>query len=196
MSHYLTALKGKGYCSDWEKESDIEYFKPNDRITLVKNSVLEGLTKDFDNCDSLYTDLAWEKGLPVFDTYANTRTIYREYQSAMAHIFNSSKVPSCFVGGKKIGRHLLFDYMIPIKLNGDKAIAYIKNFRPSIEWKDSTEIIEWMAQTYNHIGDPCCGLGRTGGIFFKHGKYATLADYNGRCISYLANNWSKIYGGK
>ena len=194
--HYLSALKSNNCVDAWTgyPEAELGHVEfPHSRVKLVRHNIIEGLHHAFTQCDCLYTDVAWPAGMKTFDEYARTSTDYHHYLRAISVVFNNTRLPVVFVGGKALEKNFYPDGVREIKLNKEKAYAYFRNMELG-EVKTADEILALMATQYNRVGDPCCGLGRTGSVFYKAGKSCVMSDYNGRVICYLSRNWNHIYG--
>ena len=171
---------------------EVDFYKIKNSIAFYYNITDHfGLPKEYNNCDVLYTELAWMKGLNNFNKRANIKSHYNKYILSINNIIRTNKIPIIIVTGINDSKKLLPPNMcLYTKLNGAKAMANVYNFKYNIkyDYNDTNIIIKNLSKKFNCVGDFCCGYGNTGNIFYKNNKDFIMSDYNKKCIGFIKKN--------
>jgi hypothetical protein len=170
-------------------------FELNGNVAIYHNIVSGDLPPEFKRCDVIYSEVAWMAGLEIFNARAGETSNYTQYLEAINNIIVNAHCPVVIICGKSFaGKLVKPTQAIPTTINGAPALAHLYgNFPPTIEGKTSYDIIERLAQVYNHVGDFCCGYGNTGKIFTDKGKSFTQSDYDKKCITYIKNHYENLH---
>ena len=138
-------------------------------------------------CDVLYADLPWgEHGAAQFNKRAGVSIPYRDLLTAVGAIIRAQPQPLVLVAGWRAAAHLPPpDKRLCVRLNGALSCALLYRVRlpPA---RDAADLLHDLATRYHRVGDFCCGYGRSGRIFWEHGREFTMSDYNQECIGYIA----------
>lgn len=159
----------------------------NNGDIVRKVDICNGLHKDFESCDVLYSEPAWLDGYQKFMERSNSQSTYKNYLSALCEIIESTSSPIWLV----IGKHAHKKLLTPDRIERVKIHNY---WTTLLGWNDDNEysfntnydFINQIAERYERTGDFCCGYGNTGKIFKEHGKGFVMSDINGKCIYYIA----------
>jgi hypothetical protein len=154
------------------------------------HDIFDGYDIRYDDCDVLYTDIPMACGFDVFERRAQSagRT-YFEFLWNAGNFIQRAKKPAVILGGK-IAAEFFGDAAVACKskLNGLPVFAICFNLQLS-KAKNEFDVLDELATRFDCIGDFCCGYGRAGRVFAKHGKRFVMSDLNDACIGHIAKNW-------
>jgi len=160
---------------------------------VFRHDIVNGLPIEYNYVDVLYSDIVWPKGMKVFNEAAEAGTDYEQYMGALVSIIKSVRVPVFIVAGMaEQKRFESANDFRPITLNGDRAWLY--SWRETVKSNEAVKILKEIARGHDRIGDFCCGLGRTGKVFYDLGKSFVMSDINGRCVTAIVEDskeWEK-----
>jgi hypothetical protein len=155
------------------------------------HDIRQGLPILYDSCDVLYTDLPWRAGFAAFEGRAGEPpgASYAGFLSAVGEVVRAERRLTILVTGAHALRLLPdAEQDLGMTLNGDSCIAAVYHGEvPHLD--DTVNLLHWLADQYNCIGDFCCGYGRAGRIFKDHEKRFIMSDYNPRCIGYIGDTF-------
>tara|TARA_B100000963_G_scaffold190660_1_gene165856 strand:+ start:6666 stop:7265 length:600 start_codon:yes stop_codon:yes gene_type:complete len=153
------------------------------------------LRKEYDECDFLYVEVPYPQGIKIFDERANikqTRSL-DDFASALNEIINIGK-PIGITTSKFLHKKLpqpIAKYDMKIHI-GNVTFA-IYNTNPNMQFKTSSELMQYVANHYQCLGDFCCGYGFPLLQFLDYGgKKIIASDYNSKCITVLKQKM-KVY---
>jgi hypothetical protein len=178
-----------------ERVARVEH--PNGSIAMV-HDVMDGLPEEMNDCDVLYADLPWRDGFGRFNRRAGVRDdrTYPALMRAVSEALNASSAAAVMVTGKHAKRLLPpADAEVPVTLNGGPSVAYVYRMEalpmpgPNREYLPARDLLAFLADRYDRVGDFCCGYGRSGRTFIGAGKTAVLSDLNPMCIGMIASEW-------
>ena len=149
----------------------------------------QSLPKEYDECDFLYVEVPYPQGIKIFDERANikkTRTV-DEFALALTKIIENAKKPIGIVTSKILHKKLPPpDDLYDIKIHIGKVTFAIHNLDVSYKFKTSTDLMNYVANNYECLGDFCCGYGYPLLEYLKFGgKKIIASDYNSQCITIL-----------
>jgi hypothetical protein len=178
-------------------------------LNLVTNLHRTGgvLPDPYDTCDVLYTEMAWERGYPIFAERAGLRSVdFDAYVKAIAAIAENEKAPAVIITGKKALRRLPTPALQMeawinsgglVIATGAVAAFYRMSTVPTCARSgdgSTLSLLEGLATIYRRIGDPCCGFGNAGRVFAGAGRNFVMSDVNRDCIRFVAQHapgWRK-----
>ena len=139
--------------------------------------------------DVLYLEPPWKHGYNAFHEWAGVKPAVA-WEAMMKRIgvglaFISK--PAIVVAGKTALKYLQPDTARPALLNGGR--CYVAAWRRPVfddAAIDTEDVIRSLAKSYNVVGDPACGYGRSGRLFVEAGKRYVMSDVSARCIGYIA----------
>ena len=180
---YHTALKGERFAVAPRKRVGSPA-----GVAFVNDLLCGPLPDEYAACDVFYADLPWPAGFAEFErrTGLAPGRSYGEFMAAVSRIINTVPRPILLTAGKLALRHLPKPAaIVSSKLNGAACLVmtYHSDIQPGST--DTVALLEWLAERFQCIGDFCCGYGRAGRIFAKHGKRFVMSDYNSECIGYI-----------
>src|SRR5262245_57087728 len=160
-------------------------------VTLVHDLLRGPLPAEYEACDVLYSDLPWQSGFAEFERRAGVAAArsYSAFLAAISRILQYDSRPAVLVTGKHALPHLPSPaQVLESTLNGDDCLALFYRSEREIVGRFPTtiDLLHWLAERYQCVGDFCCGYGRAGRIFAEHGKQFVMSDYNAECIGYIA----------
>ena len=186
--HYHTALQSKKF--DNLKFKGVKYFQSKKCIGFQYDFVANNaLSKRYDNVDFLYVDVPYPKGIKIFDERANIKKQrgIEEFAKALSTIINSTDKPFAITTSKSLHARLPtpnIKYQIKTLLYELTISMY--NWKKGIEFKNTEQLMKYVAYNYNCIGDFCCGYGQPLFDFLKYGgKQVVASDHNDQCIAIL-----------
>jgi hypothetical protein len=154
-----------------------------------QHDLATGLPEHYQFCDVLYCDPPWANGFDEFNRRAGVddgRT-YRQFMGAMAGALETVTQPAFIVTGRHALKMLPKPaQVVPIQLNQYASVAIVYNTEISSTPGTATELLRLLAQSYDSVGDFCCGYGRTLKAFHRQGKPFVGSDINAGCIGYIA----------
>lgn len=169
----------------------VGFFSIHDSVAFAWD-VLEGrLPKMYSECDVFYSDLAWKAGFERFNERAGVKDqrSFAQYMEAVSKIIMGTRAASVIVTGKHAERYLPNHCQaLHSTLNGLPCMVYVYNTKINCKDETTIDILKYMASRYKRVGDFCCGYGRSGRIFARHGKSFVMSDFNPECIGYIAQN--------
>lgn len=160
-----------------------------DGIVLCWDVTTGHLPTDFDACDVLYAEPPWRDGMAVFNERVGGGPAYEDVIASVNRVIVSTRRPVVIV----TGRHAEKKYNTPnqrveITLNGAPAIALVYRTFIYTPVNTNEDVIAHLAEEFACIGDFMCGYGNTARIASRHGARWVLADYNPRCVGYVAEH--------
>jgi len=173
-------------------EKELSYYGNNGNF-VIKRDICKGLPEEFRLCDVIYSEPSWLMGYEKFLSRASTEgSDYKKYIESISGIIKKTNKPIWIV----TGRHALKHFPIPhhsqeIKLFHHDAFLLGWNDR-SLDWTDfgsiktTDNLLEILSDTYDRVGDFCCGYGNTARAFLNKGKEFVMSDINGKCVYYIA----------
>jgi len=183
---YHTALKGERISAVPRKRVESPA-----GVAFVHDLLCGPLPDEYAACDVFYADLPWPAGFAEFERRAGL-TIgrnYGEFMAAVSRIIRTVRQPVFLAAGKLALRYLPTPTaIISSKLNGAACVVIMFHADIQPACSDTVALLGWLAERYNCIGDFCCGYGRAGRIFAKHGKRFVMSDYNSECIGYIGES--------
>jgi len=185
---YHTALKKEGY----EPENIVPetHFVFDGCTAFQWDIVKNGLSLSYDVCDVFYVDIPWRHGYQKFISKAGQGgSSYEDFIKSLNKVI-SLGVPIVIVAGKSLAKfvpnpEVLFKVMM---VQGSPALAYVFNFKMP-EIKKTQDIVEYLADRFECLGDFCCGYGFSGDIFYKKGKWFVMSDINPYCVGYIKSRY-------
>lgn len=154
------------------------------------HDIKNGFPDEFETCDVIYAEPPWKVGFKAFNQRAESDAV--KTFEALCNLIGKAIVettkPVYLVCGEAGLKYYPVASRMEIKLHGAPAVvlAY-RGDLPSYERRMTSEqVVAWLAQRYDRVGDFCCGYGQTGRIFVGAGKQCVLTDYNPRCIGHIA----------
>ena len=160
-------------------------------VAFVHDLLRGPLPDEYAACDVFYADLPWPAGFAEFERRAGLAPgrSYGEFMAAVSRIINTVPRPILLTAGKLALRHLPKPAaIVSSKLNGAACLVMTYHLGIVPDCADTVALLEWLAERFQCIGDFCCGYGRAGRIFAKHGKRFVMSDYNSECIGYIGES--------
>lgn len=178
-----------------EKEAEPCQRFVSDNVVAFVNDIRNGLPNEFDSCDVLYAEPPWRAGYKQFNERVGLEgEPFAEFYGLIGKMILMDKHPFYMVCGESgIGLLPKADDIVATKLHHWDAwlLAYRAECPPFSAKKMSTvEVIQWLANRHQCVGDWCCGYGMTGRYFVAAGKKCVLSDYNPKCIGEIARTAS------
>lgn len=155
---------------------------------LVRHAALPA---EYAGCDVLYTEMAWERGYPVFLERADAaQSTFAEYQAAIGAVIEATTLPVFLITGKAALRRLPAPASRQaMTINGGDCLLAVYHTTYPCAHQTNLQLLEWLASRYQCVGDFCCGYGNTGRVFQQQqGKRWVMSDLNGACIDYIARH--------
>jgi hypothetical protein len=173
---------------------DIERFEGRSGIAF-RADLFGDLPGEYLKADVIYAEIPWKDGFTIFNERAqkNFDMRYEDLLSRVKAWVDALNKPTIILCGKLALRHLQPKEISFTKIRGANALACLWNYPTWEGIKISDEIMRDLSQSFNTVGDFCCGYGRTGRAFVRANKRYILSDYNGECIGYIAQNESQWY---
>lgn len=159
------------------------------------------LPSEFDRCDVLYAEPPWPHGWKVFYDRADIemKVPYNVFLNACSRALKDSGKPGLMI--------CAMDYRVQLMCapptfttqsavltpSRPCALLWYNVEPPKLQLRTNTDVIRWLAQEYECVGDFTSGYGYTGRLFSEAGKSWVLSDLDPRCIGYIAANaesWS------
>jgi hypothetical protein len=167
----------------------------NDNSFAITHDVFDNLPQEYDNVDIFYSEISWQHGIKIFNERSGVERDFYQYMERISQIITHYNKPTIIICGKNALKHLpepkqIIETKLKLAKNS-KALAAVYNFEYTGPYETTDDIIETLADTYNCIGDFCCGYGRSGYIFNKKNKDFVQSDYNPKCIGYIKNYYLK-----
>lgn len=169
--------------------------QPQDEVVFA-NSVafVHDITRDplpsvYQLCDVLYAELPWRAGLAEFDRRAGHQQSFAQFMAAVRGIV--ARFPRVVLLG---GQHMCPllpqpTQVLPVKLRGANALVLVYGLHLDGSFTQHWQLLAYLAQQYERIGDFCCGYGEAGYYTLRARKGCVLSDYNPQCIGYIAAHW-------
>lgn len=147
----------------------------------------EPIPDAYHRCDVIYADPPWSGGISVFDQRAGVVSPdYDEHARRIGRIITDLGKPTVLLIGATLSARLPpADFSMSVMLNGTRAQASFWNGAYALG-DVSTDLIRFLAKTYNCVGDFFCGYGTTGRLFAEAGKSFVMSDYNAQCCGFVA----------
>jgi hypothetical protein len=166
---------------------ELDYYENNGMVAL-QNDICNGLPAEFDKCDVIYAEPAWPKGLGIFNKRAGISTEWEGYFNSIVNICNTEKRPLVICWGSRESKLLPKpSQSFKSKLaHGSDVYINIYNYTYDGPQANTMNVLFHLAEVFNCIGDFCCGYGNSAIPFLVKGKKFVMADYNSRCIGYIA----------
>lgn len=169
-----------------EQFEEIERFENEKIIAFAHDVTSKDIPVEYLNCDVLYTEIAWRLGIEKFNQRARIKNTFEEYCKGVVKFILTLEKPTVIIAGVNDRRWLPnTQYYFTTYLNKGKCVAYIYNFNIKSEHRTTEEILEELSNTFDYLGDFCCGYGNSSIPFIKKGKKAVMSDYNKSCIGYI-----------
>ena len=170
------------------------YVSPNG-IALVHDVTSGPLPSEYRRCDVFYTDPPWKSGYDVFASRVGVLVpTYHDFMEALIAAIPKD-APAVLVTGRHAAMHFGPEFRpFPVRLNEHDAVAYSRGIDASGMTK-ADEVGDYLAGTYECVGDPCCGYGNAARWFVQAGKRYVVSDINPRCIGYIAaheRGWADV----
>jgi hypothetical protein len=166
----------------------IHRFGPS--AAFVHDLTRDGLPSAFNDCDVIYTEMAWRAGYDTFMKRAGRAPGgFRCYVEELAWMAEDTRVPFYLVTGKDILRRLPKPAIAAegqLRKGGCMIAVYGTDL--PLPAPDTLELLAALAARHQRVGDPCCGYGTAGRIFAERGKTFVLSDVNAKCIGYVARH--------
>ncbi len=190
---YHTALKKEGYEPKDEQIDPVYNFEKDNNFVFQSDITCGRLPVLYNQCDIFYAEIPWEHGYLQFINKAGQgNSEYSDFIQALRRIIELGK-PTVILGGKALGKLLPEPAgLFPTNLmHGSYAFAYCYNIELPIFAK-SNEIVEYLADHFERLGNFCCGYGYSGNIFRRKGKKYVMSDINPYCIGYIKNHYENL----
>ena len=145
------------------------------------------LPEEYRVCDVFYTDLPWQAGFQAFEQRVGAQgRSYREFMATVSCIVRGLGVCCVLVTGRHALKHLpIPEAVMTSTLNGSPCLLVVYHAHFDRHFWTTIDLLHYLAEHFQCVGDFCCGYGRAGLIFTRHGKRFVMSDYNPRCISYI-----------
>jgi hypothetical protein len=194
-NHYHSTLK-----NEYPFSENIPYIEEyHDQGSIVfKHNIIEKITdlskvKAFSKADAIYSEPAWNHGFSLYYQRANQKPeSYQKYLESINRLIINMDVPSYIVMGKRMLQSFEPDTKLKVQLNSTNAWLCVWNAPEPVISKSiirHIDIIEYIANKYNHILDFCCGYGNIIPPLLDKGKTFTCSDINIKCVYYIASNY-------
>jgi hypothetical protein len=196
---YHTAIKSKN-TTDVFIENGFTGNLYTDQVTVLLHNIENGYLKEFDKCDVLYSNPAWKAGYEIFMNKANQAlSDFNTYVKAICDFIDKSGSPAILIIGKadsKIYEKYLLDKdqikFINIYWETHNAEAYVLAYKfGRLDFKTDIDIKQYISDTYNCVGDFCCGYGDVTNYFYKKGKSFVVSDINENCLAYIIDKFKQ-----
>ncbi len=178
----------KIYHSALSQELDVK--KELDRFTdgnsiVFAHDINKGITKDFLDCDCVYSELAWNKGYESFQKRAGKEDFlsYKDYLLNIQKILIDLNKPSYIIGGKHMLKTINPHHYSTIILNGFEAVLMVWNTGIILS-KNTNELLKELSFKYNKVLDFCVGYGNHLSMF----KSFVASDINKKCVYFVAKS--------
>ena len=183
---YHSALKPPLDCPPADRD-ECEYGK------VLRRDVFRGLGSDFRECDVFYTEPPWPRGFTVFNERAGHETdrTFGDLARQLSGLARSLVPPVIYLVG--IGTLSLYKPHDQIEISlrrTDKFRALAISWRLELPrtLECAEDLLAWLAENHDCVGDFMAGYGRTGRIFAGLGKRFVLADLNAHCVGYISQH--------
>jgi len=152
----------------------------------------QSLPNEYDKCDFLYVEVPYPQGIKIFDERANvkeTRTV-DDFALALSKIIMDTKIPIGIVTSKILHKKLPPANSIhEMSIHVGKVTFAMHNYILPFQFQRSTDLMQYVANNFNCLGDFCCGYGYPLIQYLKFGgKKIIASDYNSQCITILKKN--------
>jgi hypothetical protein len=189
----------KAYHSALKKELNIDnelYYRQKDDNIAFQHDITEGIPLIYNQCDVLYSEVSWSHGYNIFAERAKVvSSTYLEYINILIEMIKTNKSQPIFLIVENKIKHLFTNAISDLTINQLKLHSYpttliISNYQNDFLENSSIitnyDLLYYLAQNFNKVGDFCCGYGNTAKIFKQYNKNFICSDINPKCIYYIA----------
>lgn len=163
---------------------DIERFEIGNSVAF-QHDILNGLPKEFEQCDVLYTEPPWPAGNVAFNKRAGIDNSFADLMKATSDIIQKDNRPIFMAVCKAHLKSLPEpDYIKKYTFNKNEGLLASWNAKPPIA-NLNLALLNMLANEYDCIGDFMCGYGVAPLIFHSAGKRFVATDYVKHCIGVL-----------
>lgn len=179
----------ENYHSAFQEEpkglGELDYFS-SDKGTVLWHDIHNGIREEFRACDCVYVEPAWQKGYQTFQDRAGVKSpSFAEYLGAIQRAIVELGKPAFVVGGKHMLRRWTPDDTAPIRMNGFDALLMAWNEQAPVGVKNVLQLQTVLTSKYDKVLDFCCGYGK----HLTQFKSFVGADFNKKCVYYIAHNY-------
>lgn len=147
------------------------------------------LPKEYNECDFLYVEVPYPQGIKIFDERANIKQARNvdDFALALREIIQDCKKPIGIVTSKILHKKLPTPTdTYEMKIHVGKVTFALHNLDCKYKFRTSSELMNFVANQFNCLGDFCCGYGFPLMEFLNYGgKKIIASDYNDKCITIL-----------
>lgn len=175
----------------------VSRFNVGDSVAFVAN-ICDGLPREYNDCDIIYSEIAWRRTFAVFAKRSGVSSSYEEYIESIAVVASSAALgdvaPTVIVCGKLDEKSLpVPTERVSVNLNtGGRFVAeaVALSYGTSLprlktgKWENpaTVDLLSALADKYERIGDFCCGYGNSGMAFRAQGGSFVMSDFDPKCI--------------
>lgn len=193
IKEYHSAVKGVGGDS-------IDQCEPLDRYAAdgsvaVQHDIHDGMLPVFESATAVYAEPAWRNGYEKFMEKAMEdppENGFERYMMSLNNLIEDLGVPAFVVGGKNNLNWLKPHDLHEVEFEAHNTDCFLLLWNgadpPRYDAQTVAGCLNYVADTYDTVLDPCAGTGRLARAMADRDKQFVCADVNGRCIRFIATD--------
>jgi len=192
VKEYHSAVKGVG--ADVSDKEPLERYE-SDGSVVLQHDIHDGVNPIFREADALYAEPAWRHGYEKFMEKADHETPNDGFERYMMRLNNTAEeleIPSLIIGGQNNLNWLKPDDIHEVHFESHDTECYAMLWNdvdpPRYDVATVSDALNWMADSFDTLVDPCAGTGRVARAMADRNKRFICADVNPRCVRFIADD--------